>query len=337
MRVSNRCLALLLAICPFSCLAAESLIPTTVGTTWNYELVQEKPSSGLDLTEPNTEERVAVTFRIGAPEKINNKDLLRVEVYRGDTLENVDLFTIDEHGVVCSSAINNKGAVIKFDPPQTLVATPLKTGTTWNFDGKIGETKVSQHWEIDGEEDVEVLAGKFHAWRIHCEQMQPTPSKIDRWFVPGTGFVKVVTTINGPSGLLLQKTSLDLKETPKVKVRPETKSATESGKLAVGLSKEPTGDFMTAFASNAPAIYARWQGRDLRTQASVRAVLIAENVANVAAGYEMDEDSAVAPSSNSRGTLTLDRPEEGWAPGDYRVDFYVDDAPAGTVKLKITK
>ena len=326
-----------LVLMPLICGAAEPLLPTAEGMTWNYDLVQERPSSSLDLTEPNEQERLRVTYRLGGIQKIDNKDLQRLEIYRGDTLDSIDLLAVEERGIVCPARTDSKGSITKLIPPQMMLSTPLKTGTSWDFDGTIGDTKVNQRYEIRGEEDIAVPAGKFHAWRIHCEQTSPRAASIDRWFVPGTGFVKVVTTINGPSGLLLQKTSLDLKETPKIKAQPETKSAAESGKLSVGLSKEPAGDFTTSFTSNTPAIYARWQGSGLHAPANIRAVLIAETVANVATGHEMDEDSAVASASNSRGTLTLDRPDEGWVPGNYRVDFFVDDAPAGTVKLKISK
>src|SRR5207244_4053291 len=252
-----------LVLMPLICGAAEPLLPTAEGTTWNYDLVQEKPSDSLDLTEPNEREQIAVTYRLGGIQKIDNKDLQRLEIYRGDTLDSIDLIAVEERS--------------------------------------------------------------------------PRAASIDRWFVPGTGFVKVVTTINGPSGLLLQKTSLDLTEPPKIKAQPKAKSATESRKLSVGLSKEPAGDFTTSFASSTPVMYARWQGSGLPAPANIAAVLIAEAVANVGTGYEMEEDSAVAPASYSRGALTLDRPDEGWVPGNYRVDFFVDDAPAGTGKVKISK
>jgi hypothetical protein len=301
-------------------------------------MVQERSATGdFDLTEPSPKDRFAVTYRIGGMQNVDGKDLLKLQMYRDNTLTNTDLITVDERGIICPARMDEKGALIKLNPPQAMLATPLKTGADWNFDGQIGETKVSQRWEIAGEEDVEVPAGKFHAWRIHCEQTQPTAGKIDRWFVPGTGFVKVVTTINGPSGLLLQKTSLDLKEAPKITAQPEAKSATAPGKLSVGLSKEPAGDFITKFASSTPVIYARWQGRGLRPKANVRVAWIAENVADVTADYEIDDASAVAPTPDSRGTFTLSQPEGGWVPGDYRVEFYVDDALAGTVKVKIVK
>ncbi len=48
-----------LVLMPLICGAAEPLFPTAEGTTWNYDLVQEKPSDSLDLTEPNEQEQIA--------------------------------------------------------------------------------------------------------------------------------------------------------------------------------------------------------------------------------------------------------------------------------------
>jgi hypothetical protein len=301
-------------------------------------MIQERSESGnLDLTEPNPKDRFTVTYRMAGTQKVEGKDLLKLEMYRDDALANTDLITVDDRGIICSARTDEKRALVKLTPPQTMLAIPLKTGMEWNFDGQIGETKVRQHYQVAGEEDVDVPAGKFHAWRIHCEQTSPTAASIERWFVPGTGFVKVVTSISGQSGLLLQKTTLNLKETPKIKALPEAKSATEPGKLSVGISKEPSGDFITTFASNTPAIYARWQSRGLRAGANIRVVWIAENVADVAADYEIDDASTTATTSDGHGTFTLSQPEGGWMPGDYRVQFYIDEAPADTVKLKIVK
>jgi hypothetical protein len=278
-----------------------------------------------------------VTYRIGGIEKIDNKDLTRLQIYRGEVLENVDLITVSEHGIACSARMDQNGALIKFDPPQTLVATPLKAGTTWNFDGKIGEKKVSQRYEIVGEEDVDLAAGKFHAWRIHCEQTQPSEAKIDRWFVPGTGFVKVVTEIDSSSGALLQKSSLELKRSPKVAANSEIKLSSGPAKFSVGLSPQPIGEFANTFKSDAPAIYARWEGHNLRVGATIRAEWIAEKVDGVDPDDEIDEASAVAEAANSHGVFTLSQPEGGWTPGNYRVDFYLDGKLAGTAKAKIVK
>jgi hypothetical protein len=329
--------AFVLILTPFVCGAAEPIFPTAEGTTWNYEFVGERQSESLDLTEPNEEEHFAVTYRLGGVEKIDNRDLRRFEIYRDGALESVDLIAIEESGIVCPARTNDKAVLTKLNPPQQMLALPLKTGTTWNFDGTIGETKVSQHYEIAGEQDVDVPAGKFRAWRIHCQQSSPSPATIDRWFVPGTGFVKVETAVNGESGGALQKTSLLLKEPPKVTAAPQKTATPSPEKLAAGVSGEPDGDFKTEFKSDAPVIYARWRGHDLGENAKIRAAFIAENVADVSADYQIDESTTTAPALDASGRFTLSKPESGWTPGNYRVEFYVDDQPAATVKFKVSK
>lgn len=328
-------LAFLVLLGPSLSIAAEPLIPTTEGTTWNYELVQEKPSGALDLTEPNERTHFKVTYRLGASESIDNKDLRRLEIYREDKLESVDLIAVEERGIVCPARTDPRGAVTKLVPPQTMIATPVKTGTRWKFDGAIGETKVSQNYEITGEEEIEVPAGKFRAWRIHCEQTSPTAATIDRWFVRGTGFIRVVSEIKGESGVVAQKTWMNLKELPKIDASKN--SAQPSDRLSGEVSNDPHGEAKTEFKIETGAIYARWHGRGLPKAANIRAVFIAENVTDVTADYQIDEMETTAPVPNSGGTFELSRPEGGWAAGDYRVEFFVNGEAAQTVKFKITK
>jgi len=327
-----------LALAPLICGAAEPpLLPTTEGTTWNYDLVQEKPSGGFDLTESNEEEHLAVSYRLGGIEKLDDKDLQRLEIYQGDTLESVDLIAVEDRGITCPARTDPQGAVTKLVPPQIMLATPLKTGTSWDFDATLANTKVSQHYEIAGEEDVDVPAGKFRAWRIHCEQTSPATATIDRWFVPGTGFVKVDTAVKAPSGGVLQKTSLVLKEPPKVVSAPQKNPTPQPEKLSVGVSSEPKGEFKTEFKADTPAIYAHWSGRGLPEQAKIRAAFIAEKVADVSADYEIDESNTVAPASNSNGAFTLSKPEGGWATGSYRIEFFLNDELVQTTKFQILK
>jgi len=326
-----------LLLASLASVAAEPSFPTAEGTTWNYELVQEKPSDTLDLTEPNEEEHFAVTYRLGGAEKIDNKDLRRLEVYRGNALDNVDLIAIEERGIVCPARMDSKGAVTRLIPPQMMLTTPLTKGAHWKFDGRIGETNVSQQYEVTGKEDIDVPAGKFHAWRIHCEQTSPAPATIDRWFVPGTGFVKVATVVKGASGVAAQKSWLNLKQLPKVETAPQKSPVPQSKKLSAGVSSERDSGFKDSFKTDTATIYVRWHGRDLLPEANIHAVFIAENVADVSANYRIDEMETTAPTANSGGTFTLSQPEGGWAPGNYRVEFYLDGALAQTVKFKIVK
>ena len=128
-----------------------------------------------------------------------------------------------------------------------------------------------------------------------------------------------------------------LKEPPKVVSAPKKSIIPQSEKLSAGVSSEPSGEFKTEFKADVPAIYARWRGQALPDHATIRVVFIAENVADVSADSEIDESNAVAPAPNANGTFTLSQPEGGWAPGNYRVEFYLDDALTETVKLKISK
>jgi hypothetical protein len=128
-----------------------------------------------------------------------------------------------------------------------------------------------------------------------------------------------------------------LKEPPKVVTAPQKKPTPQPAKLSTGVSSEPKGEFKAEFKPDTSAIYARWRGRGLPDHAKIRAVFIAENVADVSADYEIDETSAVAPTPNANGTFTLSKPEDGWATGNYRVEFFVEDQPAERVKFKVSK
>jgi hypothetical protein len=329
--------ALVLLSLPVAVYAAAPIFPTAEGTTWKYELRQERQSASADLTEPNEEEQLAVTYRLGGTEKIDNVELRRLEIYRADMLEHVDLIAIEERGIICPARMSGDGKTAKLIPPQQMLALPLKAGSKWNFNGAIGDTKVSQRYEVAGEEDVDLPAGKFHAWRIHCEQTAPARASIDRWFVAGVGFVKVESAVKGESGGTLQKTTLSLIEQPKITAAPETKPASAAKKFSAGVSSDDKGEFKNEFKSDAPAIFVRWHGQDLPEHANIRAAFIAENVADVAADYEIDESDATAPKPDSGGTFTVSKPEEGWSPGSYRIEFFVNDEPAAAVKFRISK
>ena len=136
---------LMLAAVPLGFISAGQLIPTAPGTGWRYKMTEE-PGKGLRIPDSKADAigtvRVSVLYRIAGTENIDGKELLKFEMHRAGVVTNTDLLSIDEHGIVCAARINLDGELIKLDPSQTIVATPLKRGTSWNFDGQIGEMKV---------------------------------------------------------------------------------------------------------------------------------------------------------------------------------------------------
>ena len=320
---------------------AAPIVPTNPGTTWRYSMTEEV---GKGLTVSNLKRdadgkiRLSVLYRLDGIEDVDGRELLKFEMHRGGAVTNTDFVTVDEHGITCWARINLDGELIKFNPPQTMVAAPLKQGATWNFDGQAGDLKVHQWYSVNGEEDIEVPAGEFHAFHIRGEQNSPSRMTIDRWFVPGTGIVKDVTTMRATDGDLLERVSLELAERPKIENRPEVKSNATSKRLSVSFAKDQFGKPSTTFSSDAPQIYVRWQGQRLRKGGKVKAVWIAENIGeDFPQDYKVDEASATVESQNAHGAFTLARPQDGWAIGDYRVEFYVDDVLVDAVRLKIVK
>jgi hypothetical protein len=331
----------MLIAAPLAFVSAGQLIPTADGTAWRYNMTQEV---GKGLTTPNVKRdadgkiRLPVLYRIDGIENVDGKELLKFEMHRAGVITNTDLVTVDDHGITCWSRINLDGEMIKFNPPQTMVATPLKQGAAWNFDGQAGNLKVHQQYDVTGEGDIEVSAGEFHAFRIHGEQTSPSRMTIDRWFAPGTGIVKDITTMRATDGDLLERITLELAERPRIEKRPEVKPDAAPKRLSVSFARGQFGEASTVFSSNTPQIYARWQGRRLRKGAKIKAVWIAENIGeDFPPDYKVDEASATAESPTGRGMFTLSRPDDGWVPGDYRAEFYVDDILVETAKLKIVK
>jgi hypothetical protein len=317
------------------------LIPTADGTGWRYNMTEEI-GTGLNIPDAKPDAdgkiRLQVLYRINGTENVDGKDLLKFEMHRAGVITNTDLLTVNEHGINCWARTNLDGELVKFNPPQTMIAAPLKKGASWDFNGQAGELKVDQHYAVVGEEDINVPAGRFHAFRIYGEQTSPSKMTIDRWFASGIGIVKDVTAMRAANGDLLQRISLELMERPKITERPEVKPDAMAKQLSVSLAKDSFGKPMTTFSSDTPAIYARWQGQRLRKSAKIKAVWIAENIGeDFPQDYKVDEVSAVAESPTAHGAFTLTRPEDGWAPGDYRVEFYVDDVLVDAVKLKIVK
>ena len=322
-----------------SSVLAAPLIPTAPGTSWRYYMTEEI-GKGLDLknvkTDADRKIRLPVLYRLEGTENLNGKDVLKFEMHRAGTITNTDLLSVDDHGITCWARINLDGELVKFNPPQTIIAAPIQKGVAWDFDGEAGELKVQQHYEVTGQENIEVPAGKFQAFRIHGDQTTPNRMMIDRWFAPGIGIVKDITTIQDTKGDLLQRISLELAETPKVVERPEIKSDAAPKQLAVSVAKDRFGKPTTTFSSSTPEIYARWEGQRLRQGAQVKAAWIAENIGEeLPQNYKIDEASAVATTPTARGAFTLARPEDGWMPGDYRVEFYVDNVLVDAVKMKI--
>ena len=335
---------------------ADPLLPTTDGTTWQYESTEE---FGGPAAPPPV--NAAVTVRVGR-QTFGGKDYLKFETLSDDSVNKTELMTLDDHGLVCHARGGKDGRIAKLDPPQTIVPGTLKAGDSWASDGEVAGMEIHQHFTVLGEESVRVPAGPFRAFHIHCEDSSVMSVALDRWFVAGTGFVKETTVVRGPTGGLLQRATLQLQKrpeviaklaaTPSLSTAPpvatatapirgpeiETNPAQSGKKLIVEVSTDPAGGSKTEFKSDVENIYVRWHGRGLPPRARVRVAWVAEDVGDlVEPNFVVDETETEAPAPDSSARFTLGRPPDGWAEGKYRVEFYVNDELEETVRVTIVK
>src|SRR5438093_6594704 len=175
---------LIITLAPLAVVCGGELIPPAVDTSRRYNMPEEV---GKGLNVPNSKPdadgkiRLPVVYRIDGTENIDGKDLFKFEMHRGSAITNTDLLSVNDQGIICWARINLDGELVKFNPPQTMIAAPLRKGDRWDFNGQAGELTVHQRYDVVGEEENEVPAGKFHTFRNYREQTSPSRIVISRW------------------------------------------------------------------------------------------------------------------------------------------------------------
>jgi hypothetical protein len=343
---------------------ADQLLPTAEGTTWEYDSAET-----LTGTAPV---RSIVTVR-ASKQLLDGKEVVRLETRSGDVVSKTELVNVDEKGIICLARGGKDGKIAKLNPPETIVAAPLKVGGAWEVEGEAAGMKMHQRFTVVAEEEVTVPAGNFQAFHLQSEDSSLMSIKFDRWFVPGTGFVKETTVVRGPG--MMQRVTLELRKITEVlsppvaspsiaaskppqsdspppsaagvspvgspsgpAASPAEQATAPSKKLTVEVSSDPAGGLKTQFKPDVANIYVRWRGHDLPEGAKVRVAWVAEDVGDlVDPNFVIDETESVAPAPNASARFTLGRPPDGWAEGKYRVEFYVDDTLIETVRVTIAK
>lgn len=335
---------------------ADQLMPTAEGTTWLYQSTEE-------VGGPDAAPAVRSTSTIRAGKQIfEGKEFVTLDTLADDVMTKTELVTVNDRGVVCTARGGRDGKIVKVDPPATIVPATLKVGDTWDSEGPVAGMEMQQHFTVLAEEMVRVPAGPFRAFHIHTADSSVMSITLDRWFVPGLGFVKETTVVRGPTGGLLQRVTLELQKRPEVVARPEptpspvaAPSASKAPaadatptpneqqpasekKLSVEVSTNPTGGTKTEFKSDVANIFVRWHGHGLPEGAKVRVAWVAEDVGDlVEPNFIVDETETIAQAPDASARFTLGRPPDGWAEGKYRLEFYVNDDLEETIRVSIVK
>jgi hypothetical protein len=107
-------------------------------------------------------------------------------------------------------------------------------------------------------------------------------------------------------------------------------------KVKAFMSTGPDDDAVTSFMSDTPKLYTMFKTKGIQNGDKVRGVLIAENVGDVApANSRVLETTLTLEEDTNDGDFNFSKPTNGWPPGKYRVEIYVNNELATTVKFTI--
>ncbi len=313
---------------------ADAFLPHTVGTRWEYAQTGAEPSR--------------FTVRVAGEENLDEKNLLRLETTAGDHLIQVQFLSVDQRGVLMHGRRSTAGEVATFKPPRVLLPVPLQPGTKWELDDDVAGTTMHQVFKVGADETVTVPAGEFRAYKLHCEQPWPLSISIDRWFAPGTGFVKDITTTRGPGGRLLSRVTTTLTKfgagppppepPPSAMISLANATPAPKPQLTLEVAAERDGPPVATFHSDAPNIYVHWHGEHLKLYSIVRVAWVVGDVGEVAEpNFVVDENETEITEREFGARFVLSRPKDGWAAGKYRLELYLDDALKSEIGVSITE
>ncbi len=313
---------------------AEGFLPHTVGTAWEYAQTGAEPGR--------------FTVRVAGEENLEGKDLLRLETTAEGRLIQVQFVAVDERGLLMHARRSTAGDLATFKSPRVLLPIPLQAGTKWELQDEVAGTTMRQVFQASAEETVVVPAGEFRAYRLHCEQPWPLSIMIDRWFAPGTGFVKEITTMRGPGGRLLSRVTTVLTKfepgppapepPPSAMISLADSTPAPKPSLTLEVAAERDGPPVASFSSDAPNIYVHWRGEHLKLYSRVRVAWVVEDVGEVAEpNFVVDENETEITEREFGARFVLSRPKDGWAAGRYRLELYLDDVLRSEIGVVITE
>ena len=103
------------------------------------------------------------------------------------------------------------------------------------------------------------------------------------------------------------------------------------------VSDSSGGPAKSTFTPNTPKVHVDAKIIDAATGSTARSEWIAEKVVGAPPNYKIDAaDLKVGPLMN-KVNFSFSKPNNGWPIGDYRVDLFINNKPAGQARFKVAK
>ena len=147
------------------------------GTSWVYV------SEGRELK-----------VKVAGTEKLDDLECVVFESESSGLVQK-DHFTVDAGGLR-SVRIAAGARESRYDPPILRVKFPLKKGEKWEWKGTCGGREEKAAFTNEGEEEIEVKAGKFKAWKVFGGFDGPNGgSTSTTWYADGVGMIRQDTCV----------------------------------------------------------------------------------------------------------------------------------------------
>ncbi len=165
-----------------------SWLPLAKGAKWTYK----------------TDQEVDMIYEITGKEKVGDVECFVVEHRTGeDRVMRKEWLAVDAGGVKVHQGQRGKTTKLSVEKPYLKLKTPFEKGATWTGESKTGDGAVITYTaEVIGEEEIEVPAGKYKAWKLSTTAKSEAGGVTGtEWYAPDVGMVRAEFDFNfGGSG-----------------------------------------------------------------------------------------------------------------------------------------
>jgi hypothetical protein len=172
---------------------SKSYYPLKAGNKWTYQIESDSVAKGS----------ANLINQIAKIEKIDGVYLARLETIAKGKVAATEHLNVTEKGI-----FRNRYNGTEVSPPICILKFPIKKGSTWKTESKVGDEKLSVSCKSD-EDEIEVPAGKFKTVKVVMDAEVAGAGILvstTYWFAQGVGIVKQHVNINSMQfTILLEK------------------------------------------------------------------------------------------------------------------------------------
>lgn len=172
---------------------SKSYYPLKAGNKWTYQIESDSVAKGS----------ANLINQIAKIEKIDGVSLARLETIAKGKVAATEHLNVTEKGI-----FRNRYNGTEVSPPICILKFPIKKGSTWKTESKVGDEKLSVSCKSD-EDEIEVPSGKFKTVKVVMDAEVAGAGILvstTYWFAQGVGIVKQHVNINSMQfTILLEK------------------------------------------------------------------------------------------------------------------------------------